>query len=78
LYEISVSYFRLEPILARIKADRTIVICPMIDAINDKTLEFSRQGGIAVGGFSWALHFTWRGVPEREQKRRKSEADPAR
>lgn len=50
----------------------------MIDAINDKTLEYSRQGGLAVGGFTWSLHFTWRSVPEREQKRRKSEADPAR
>jgi len=50
----------------------------MIDAINDKTLQFSQQGGLAVGGFTWSLHFTWRAVPEREQKRRKTEADPAR
>jgi len=69
---------RLEPILDRIATDNSIVICPMIDAINDKTLEFSMQGGLAVGGFTWSLHFTWRSVPEREQKRRKSEADPAR
>jgi len=68
----------LEPILARIATDRSIVICPMIDAINDKTLEFSRQGGLAVGGFTWSLHFTWRSVPDHEQRRRKSEADPAR
>ena len=71
-------FFRLEPILYRIHQDRTVVLCPMIDAINDKTLEFSRQGGLAVGGFTWALHFTWRSLPEREQKRRTSEADPAR
>jgi polypeptide N-acetylgalactosaminyltransferase len=67
-----------EPILDRIATDRTIVICPMIDAINDKTLEFSKYGGLAVGGFTWSLHFTWRGVPDREQKNRKSEAEPAR
>lgn len=67
-----------EPILDRIATDRTIIICPMIDAINDRTLEFSRQGGLAVGGFTWSLHFTWRAVPDREQKQRKSEADPAR
>jgi len=54
------------------------VICPMIDAINDRTMEFSRQGGLAVGGFTWSLHFTWRSLPERERKRRKTEADPAR
>jgi len=69
---------RIEPILDRIATDRSIVICPMIDAINDKTLEFSRQGGVAVGGFTWSLHFTWRAVPDREQSRRKSETDPAR
>ena len=50
----------------------------MIDSINDKTMEFSQQGGLAVGGFSWALHFTWRSLPERERKRRQTEADPAR
>ena len=69
---------RLEPILDRIATDRTIVICPMIDAINDRTLSFSQQGGLAVGGFTWSLHFTWRAVPPREQQHRKTEADPAR
>ena len=69
---------RLEPILDRIGTDRSIVICPMIDAINDKTMEFSSQGGLAVGGFTWSLHFTWRAVPDREQKHRKSDASPAR
>jgi len=68
----------LEPILDRIATDRSIVICPMIDAISDKTLEFSRQGGLAIGGFTWSLHFTWRSIPQREQQNRKSDADPAR
>jgi len=67
-----------EPIVYRIFQDRKTVVCPMIDAINDKTLEFSSQGGLAVGGFTWSLHFTWRSVPDREKARRKSEADPAR
>lgn len=68
----------LEYILARIGEDRTRVICPMIDAISDKTLEYSSSGGLAVGGFTWSLHFTWRGLSEREQKERTSEADPAK
>lgn len=69
---------RLEYILARIGEDRTRVICPMIDAISDKTLEYSSSGGLAVGGFTWSLHFTWRGLSEREQKARTSDADPAK
>jgi len=68
----------MEPILDRILTDRTIVICPMIDAINDKSLSFSAQGGVAVGGFTWSLHFTWRAIPDREHKLRKSQADPVR
>lgn len=68
----------LEYILARIGEDRTRVICPMIDAISDKTMEYSNSGGLAVGGFTWSLHFTWRSLSEREQKARTSEADPAK
>lgn len=62
----------------RISKNRKTVVCPMIDAIDDKTLEFSKGGGLSVGGFTWSLHFTWRSVPEREMKRRLSEADPVR
>ena len=45
-----------------------MVLCPMIDAINDKTLEYSGQGGVQIGGFSWNGHFTWRMVPESVRK----------
>lgn len=68
----------LEYIIDRIGKNRNTVICPMIDGIDDKTLEYSRGGGIAVGGFTWSLHFTWRSVPERDMKLRTSEADPVR
>lgn len=66
---------RLEYISDYITRHRKSVICPMIDAINDKTLEYSNSGGIAVGGFTWNLHFNWRSVPPREKKRRSSEAE---
>ena len=69
---------RIEPILARIKEDRTVVLCPMIDSIDDNTLQYHYGGGLAVGGFSWSLHFTWRGVPRRDLDRRRSEAEPVR
>ncbi|XP_055884830.1 probable N-acetylgalactosaminyltransferase 9 isoform X2 [Biomphalaria glabrata] len=49
----------LEPIVSRIAEDRTAVLCPIIDAIDDRSLEYSGNGGYTTGGFSWSLHFTW-------------------
>lgn len=68
----------IEPILARIQEEPTAVLCPMIDSIDDNTLKYNYGGGLAVGGFSWALHFTWRPVPTREKIRRKSASDPVK
>ncbi|ESN91925.1 hypothetical protein HELRODRAFT_104138 [Helobdella robusta] len=68
----------LEPILARIQEKPNVVLCPAVDLIDDKNMEYSRNGGISVGGFTWSLHFTWRSVPEKEKKIRKSDADPVR
>ena len=53
-------------------------MCPMIDVIDAHDLEFSGNGGVAVGGFSWSLHFTWRDVPEKERLRRGHQTDPLR
>ncbi|BFY97302.1 hypothetical protein BsWGS_00342 [Bradybaena similaris] len=49
----------IEPLLSRINEDRRNVVCPIIDAIDAKTLEYSSNGGYQIGGFSWSLHFTW-------------------
>lgn len=51
------------------------ILCPMIDAINDETLFYSLNGGEAVGGFTWSLHFTWHATFDREMKRRKNLAE---
>ena len=48
--------------LAPIAEDRTKVVCPIIDVIDDKTLAYSNNGGYQIGGFSWSLHFTWQDV----------------
>lgn len=66
---------RLEPLLARIKEKRSAILCPMIDAIDDKSLHVSENGGEAVGGFTWSLHFTWHQTFDREMARRQSLAD---
>ena len=53
--------------LSRISADRTSVVCPIIDVINDKTLEYAKYGGYQIGGFTWSLFFTWQPCCEREK-----------
>lgn len=41
----------------RIAKDPTTVVCPVIDVIDDTTLEynFRDSGGVNVGGFDWNL-----------------------
>ena len=78
VFTVSMPSVRIVPILARIGESRSAVLCPMIDAIDDKSLEYSSNGGIAVGGFTWSLHFTWRSIPKHEQQRRKASTDPLR
>ncbi|CAK9291953.1 unnamed protein product [Gordionus sp. m RMFG-2023] len=50
----------------------------MIDAINDRTMQYSSGSGIAQGGFTWSLHFTWLSVSEREKQRLSSPTSPIR
>jgi len=47
----------LEPLLDRIAIDPTTVVCPVIDVIDDTTLEYNWRdsGGVNVGGFDWNL-----------------------
>ncbi|XP_029641991.1 probable N-acetylgalactosaminyltransferase 9 isoform X3 [Octopus sinensis] len=54
----------LVPLLAQIHKDHTKVLCPMIDVIDNKDLGYSNSNGVAVGGFSWSLHFTWEPVSQ--------------
>eukprot|EP00403_Amphidinium_massartii_P032935 CAMPEP_0178440080 /NCGR_PEP_ID=MMETSP0689_2-20121128/36546_1 /TAXON_ID=160604 /ORGANISM="Amphidinium massartii, Strain CS-259" /LENGTH=654 /DNA_ID=CAMNT_0020062747 /DNA_START=74 /DNA_END=2035 /DNA_ORIENTATION=- len=61
-----------EPLLARIAADRTAVVAPVIDVLADDTLAFNYNSdiqSIQVGGFSWGLEFNWHAVPQREKQR---------
>ncbi|VDO95189.1 unnamed protein product [Soboliphyme baturini] len=49
----------IEPLLLRIKQDRTAVVCPVIDVINDKTFQFQKGIETYRGGFNWHLQFRW-------------------
>ncbi|CAG9831785.1 unnamed protein product [Diabrotica balteata] len=68
----------LEPLLDRIARDPTTVVCPVIDVIDDSTLEYHYHdsSGVNVGGFDWNLQFNWHAVPEHEKKRHKNTAEP--
>lgn len=68
----------LEPLLDRIAREASTVVCPVIDVIDDTSLEFHYRdaGGVNVGGFDWNLQFNWHVVPEREKKRHKNSAEP--
>lgn len=70
----------LEPLLDRIARNRTTVVCPVIDVIDDHTFEFSYQSsaGLQVGGFDWSLTFDWHLVPMVERLRKKHPAEPTR
>lgn len=70
----------LEPLLDRIARNSTTVACPIIDVIEDTTLEFQYQTAelLQIGGFDWELIFDWFVVPESEVKRRKDPSEPTR
>ncbi|KAI5635029.1 glycosyl transferase family 2 domain-containing protein [Phthorimaea operculella] len=68
----------LEPLLDRIARNKTTVVCPVIDVIDDNTLEFHYRDSSAVnvGGFDWNLQFNWHPVPARERARHRHTAEP--
>jgi polypeptide N-acetylgalactosaminyltransferase len=68
----------LEPLLDRIARNTTTVVCPVIDVIDDTTLEYHYHDstGVQVGGFDWNLQFNWHPVPEGERKRHKDPSEP--
>jgi len=70
----------LEPLLDRIALNESNVVAPVIDVVDDKTMQYKFGSAKAtnVGGFEWNLQFNWHGIPEREMKRRKSDVDPLR
>ncbi|XP_022917093.1 putative polypeptide N-acetylgalactosaminyltransferase 9 isoform X2 [Onthophagus taurus] len=67
----------LEPLLDRIARNSTTVVCPVIDVIDDTTLEYKfKEGYVNVGGFDWNLQFNWHAVPQKEKARRVHASEP--
>ena len=57
--------------MSRIAENKTNVLVPVIDTIDDSTLRYAYQGGtsVYVGGFDWGLLFNWHPVPDKEMNR---------
>ena len=70
----------LEPMLDRIKENRSNVVTPVIDVLDDETLryQYGSAKGTSVGGFDWNLQFNWHAIPDHEKKRRASDVAPVR
>lgn len=59
--EVNVDW--VEPLLQRIKTNRTILAMPVIDIINSDTFVYS-SSPLVRGGFNWGLHFKWDNLPK--------------
>lgn len=71
----------LEPLLDRIAADQTNVVCPVICIIDQTTFEFKHYPDpkhVNIGGFTWNLGFNWIPIPAREHERREDPSEPLR
>ncbi|KAL5017006.1 hypothetical protein ScPMuIL_006595 [Solemya velum] len=56
----------IEPLLTRIKQNRTTVVCPIVDGIVAEDMSYSTAGGYYLGAFNWALFFVWMTLAEQK------------
>ncbi|CAG9863627.1 unnamed protein product [Phyllotreta striolata] len=61
----------LEPLLSVIHDDKTTVVCPTIDIINDDTFAYVKSFELHWGAFNWNLQFRWYTLGDNEIKLRK-------
>uniref|UniRef100_A0A0K0G3E8 Polypeptide N-acetylgalactosaminyltransferase n=1 Tax=Strongyloides venezuelensis TaxID=75913 RepID=A0A0K0G3E8_STRVS len=69
----------LEPLLTLIARNKSTVVCPVIDVIDDEDFayHYSKAAHTNVGGFDWGLQFNWHAIPARDKVGRKP-TDPVR
>ncbi|PIK54079.1 putative polypeptide N-acetylgalactosaminyltransferase 13 [Apostichopus japonicus] len=68
----------LEPLLQRVKDERTNVACSVIDEIDSINFAYTRVDANLIGSFSWSFAFQWAVMPEHERERRKAPSWPIR
>ncbi|WAQ94377.1 GALT5-like protein [Mya arenaria] len=56
----------IEPLLDRIAENKSNVVCPVIDVIEDDSFKFQygNARSTSIGGFDWNLQFNWHAIPE--------------
>ncbi|KAF5400795.1 Polypeptide N-acetylgalactosaminyltransferase [Paragonimus heterotremus] len=70
----------LEPLLDRIKANKTNVVVPIIEIISDKDFKYNgaTAQSVQVGGFDWNLIFHWHVPPMADKLRPGAPYSPLR
>ncbi|CAE1332012.1 GALNT [Acanthosepion pharaonis] len=70
----------LEPLLDRIGENKSNVVTPVIDVIEDDSFryQYGSAKSTSIGGFDWSLQFTWHGIPDVERQRRNNDVAPIR
>ncbi|KAG0436841.1 hypothetical protein HPB47_017733 [Ixodes persulcatus] len=68
----------LEPLLLPIQEDRTTVVCPIIDIVDDHSLQYKGKGAeyLQLGGFNWKGEFVWINLPSGWKIERETRVDP--
>ncbi|XP_019409946.1 PREDICTED: polypeptide N-acetylgalactosaminyltransferase 5 [Crocodylus porosus] len=54
----------LEPLLERIRINRTKVACPVIEVVSDKDMSYMTVDNFQRGIFTWPMNFGWRQIPQ--------------
>ncbi|XP_064087973.1 polypeptide N-acetylgalactosaminyltransferase 11-like [Macrobrachium nipponense] len=73
--EVNVGW--IEPLLARVKENRTHVVTPIIDVISPDTFQYTASP-LVRGGFNWGLHFKWDSIPQSYFNDKSNFAKPIR
>ncbi|KAL7645696.1 UNVERIFIED_CONTAM: hypothetical protein RMT77_002573 [Armadillidium vulgare] len=60
----------LEPLLSRIGEDKTRVVCPIIDIIDESSFQYVRSFELHWGAFNWNLHYRWYSLGRKEMEHR--------
>ncbi|XP_064811640.1 polypeptide N-acetylgalactosaminyltransferase 16-like [Oncorhynchus masou masou] len=60
----------LQPMIQRVKEDRTRVVSPIIDVISLDNFAYLAASADLRGGFDWSLHFKWEQIPIEQKMSR--------
>ena len=75
--EVNVDW--LQPLLVTILSqDRKTLAVPLIDNIDDQTIEYSNWDYMVHGGLTGSMDYVWKFLPRRLSASRKAETDPIR